>query len=66
MRKNLLKLELYRKFTNSLALFVLLSIAWVGYEVIPFSILSIIEFRLLICPILTGEKNYAFMPFYSK
>lgn len=32
MRKNLLKLELYRKFTNSLALFVLLSIAWVGYE----------------------------------
>lgn len=32
MRKNVSKLELYRKFTNSLAVFVLLSIAWVGYE----------------------------------
>ncbi|KAA8517550.1 hypothetical protein F0562_017820 [Nyssa sinensis] len=32
LRRNLAKLELYRKFTNSLALFVLLSIAWVGYE----------------------------------
>ncbi|KAL3536617.1 hypothetical protein ACH5RR_005078 [Cinchona calisaya] len=31
-RKNVSKLELYRKFTNSLAVFVLLSIAWVGYE----------------------------------
>lgn len=27
------KLELYRKFTNYLAVFVLLSIAWIGYEV---------------------------------
>jgi hypothetical protein len=26
------KLELYRKFTNSLALSVLISIAWIGYE----------------------------------
>ncbi|GFY83863.1 lung seven transmembrane receptor family protein [Actinidia rufa] len=32
MRKSLVKLELYRKFTNSLAVFVLLSIAWIGYE----------------------------------
>lgn len=32
MRRNLAKLELYRKFTNSLAIFVLLSIAWIGYE----------------------------------
>ncbi|CAI9097177.1 OLC1v1033543C4 [Oldenlandia corymbosa var. corymbosa] len=32
MRKNILKLELYRRFTNYLAVFVLLSIAWVGYE----------------------------------
>lgn len=28
------KLELYRKFTNSLAVCVLLSIAWIGFEVI--------------------------------
>jgi hypothetical protein len=27
------KLELYRKFTNSLAVSVLISIAWIGYEV---------------------------------
>ncbi|XP_059641160.1 uncharacterized protein LOC132283252 [Cornus florida] len=32
MRKSIAKLELYRKFTNSLAIFVLLSIAWIGYE----------------------------------
>lgn len=27
------KLELYRKFTNTLAVSVLLSIAWIGFEV---------------------------------
>lgn len=27
------KLELYRKFTNSLAVSVLISVAWIGYEV---------------------------------
>ncbi|KAL2500317.1 Lung seven transmembrane receptor family protein [Forsythia ovata] len=32
MRKSMVKLDLYRKFTNSLAAFVLLSIAWVGFE----------------------------------
>ena len=31
------KLELYRKFTNYLAVFVLLSIAWIGYEVLILS-----------------------------
>ncbi|XP_039017157.1 transmembrane protein 87A-like [Hibiscus syriacus] len=34
MRRNLAKLELYRKFTNALAMSVLLSIAWIGFEVI--------------------------------
>ncbi|XP_071738428.1 uncharacterized protein [Rutidosis leptorrhynchoides] len=32
MRRSIAKLEVYRKFTNALALFVLLSIAWIGYE----------------------------------
>ncbi|KAB2630417.1 transmembrane protein 87B-like [Pyrus ussuriensis x Pyrus communis] len=32
IRRNLAKLELYRKFTNSLAIFVLLSVAWIGFE----------------------------------
>ncbi|KAH9673385.1 Lung seven transmembrane receptor family protein [Citrus sinensis] len=32
MRRNLAKLELYRKFTNALAACVLLSIAWIGFE----------------------------------
>uniref|UniRef100_A0A803MI24 GOST seven transmembrane domain-containing protein n=1 Tax=Chenopodium quinoa TaxID=63459 RepID=A0A803MI24_CHEQI len=32
LRRSLAKLELYRKFTNSLAIFVVLSIAWIGYE----------------------------------
>lgn len=36
MRRNLAKLELYRKFTNALAVCVLLSIAWIGFEVISF------------------------------
>ncbi|PNY13004.1 transmembrane protein 87B-like [Trifolium pratense] len=31
-RRNLAKLEIYRKFTNTLAVSVLLSIAWVGFE----------------------------------
>ncbi|GKD70208.1 hypothetical protein Tco_1324298, partial [Tanacetum coccineum] len=26
------KLELYRKFTNALAVSVLVSVAWIGYE----------------------------------
>lgn len=32
MRRSMVKLELYRKFTNSLAVSVLLSVAWIGYE----------------------------------
>ncbi|KAF7825410.1 transmembrane protein 87B [Senna tora] len=32
MRRNMAKLELYRKFTNTLAVSVLLSIAWIGFE----------------------------------
>ncbi|URE09813.1 lung seven transmembrane domain containing protein [Musa troglodytarum] len=32
IRKSTAKLELYRKFTNSLAVSVLLSVAWIGYE----------------------------------
>ncbi|KAF2306553.1 hypothetical protein GH714_019401 [Hevea brasiliensis] len=32
MRRNTAKLDLYRKFTNSLAVSVLLSIAWIGFE----------------------------------
>ncbi|XP_028776697.1 transmembrane protein 87B-like isoform X1 [Neltuma alba] len=32
IRRNMAKLELYRKFTNTLAVSVLLSIAWVGFE----------------------------------
>lgn len=36
MRRNMAKLELYRKFTNSLAVSVLLSIAWIGFEVLRY------------------------------
>ncbi|KAG9443295.1 hypothetical protein H6P81_014635 [Aristolochia fimbriata] len=32
LRRSMAKLELYRKFTNSLAVSVLLSVAWIGYE----------------------------------
>ncbi|KAG6526644.1 transmembrane protein 87B-like [Zingiber officinale] len=32
LRRNTAKLELYRRFTNSLALTVLLSVVWIGYE----------------------------------
>ncbi|CAN6325308.1 unnamed protein product [Urochloa humidicola] len=32
LRRSMAKLELYRKFTNSLAVSVLISITWIGYE----------------------------------
>lgn len=32
IRRSMAKLELYRKFTNSLAVSVLVSVAWIGYE----------------------------------
>lgn len=32
VRRSLAKLELYRRFTNALAIAVLLSVAWIGYE----------------------------------
>ncbi|KAL3834745.1 hypothetical protein ACJIZ3_009481 [Penstemon smallii] len=32
IRRSMAKLELYRKFTNTLAVSVLLSVAWIGYE----------------------------------
>ncbi|KAL6533001.1 hypothetical protein OROMI_027113 [Orobanche minor] len=32
IRRSMAKLELYRKFTNALAVSVLLSVAWIGYE----------------------------------
>nr|GMC94334.1 transmembrane protein 87A-like [Ipomoea batatas] len=32
VRRSLAKLELYRRFTNALAISVLLSVAWIGYE----------------------------------
>ncbi|ONK62695.1 uncharacterized protein A4U43_C07F7000 [Asparagus officinalis] len=32
LRRSVVKLDLYRKFTNSLAVSVLLSVAWIGYE----------------------------------
>ncbi|KAL0923137.1 hypothetical protein M5K25_007183 [Dendrobium thyrsiflorum] len=32
VRRSVAKLDLYRKFTNSLAVSVLLSVAWIGYE----------------------------------
>lgn len=47
MRRNLAKLELYRKFTNSLAVSVLLSIAWIGFEVIAVVLFIKKSFRLL-------------------
>lgn len=34
IRRSMAKLDLYRKFTNALAIFVVLSIAWIGYEVL--------------------------------
>lgn len=39
IKRNIAKLELYRKFTNALAASVLLSIAWIGFEVIPLLLL---------------------------
>lgn len=38
IRRSMAKLELYRKFTNALAVSVLLSVAWIGYEVLSLSL----------------------------
>ncbi|RVW94267.1 hypothetical protein CK203_034781 [Vitis vinifera] len=48
MRRSMAKLELYRKFTNSLAVSVVLSIAWIGYEVVfpPCSLLQLLLVQL--------------------
>lgn len=45
VRRSLAKLELYRRFTNALAISVLLSVAWIGYEVFfpPFSPVSLLR-----------------------
>eukprot|EP00253_Pinus_taeda_P028833 PITA_28833 len=44
-RRRLAKLEIYRKFTNALAVAVIVSVAWIGYEVI----LSFVTPVLLSC-----------------
>nr|XP_043612929.1 transmembrane protein 87B-like isoform X3 [Erigeron canadensis] len=36
LRRSMGKLELYRKFTNALAVSVLVSVAWIGYEIFIF------------------------------
>lgn len=40
LRRSIAKLELYRKFTNSLAVSVLLSVVWIGYEVMNHFVLT--------------------------
>jgi hypothetical protein len=40
-RKRFAKLELYRKFTNALALAVIVAVLWIGYEVMICPITSI-------------------------
>lgn len=46
IRRSMAKLELYRRFTNSLAVSVLVSVAWIGYEVsfVLFSVLVVLYF----------------------
>lgn len=39
------KLELFRKFTNSLAVSVILSIAWIGFEVIGHLLTKHLQFH---------------------
>lgn len=45
IRRNMAKLELYRKFTNSLVVSVLLSIAWIGFEVFFFFFAGVISYN---------------------
>lgn len=50
IRKSMAKFALYRKFTNSLAVSVLLSVAWIGYEVIKFFLFfAILSFLFFCC-----------------
>ena len=45
------KLELYRKFTNTLAVIVVVSIAWIGYEVslAPLNVDYLVDWKGMIC-----------------
>ncbi|KAG8096051.1 hypothetical protein GUJ93_ZPchr0013g36795 [Zizania palustris] len=57
------KLELYRKFTNSLAISVLISIAWIGYELYfnATDPLSELWQRAWIIPAFWNLLSYAFL-----
>ena len=50
-RRMIAKLELYRKFTNTLAISVIVSVAWIGYEVMLYcdslTLLSTFHFKFL-------------------
>ena len=37
-RRSFVKLDIYRKFTNALAVSVIASVVWIGYEVCKFTI----------------------------
>lgn len=50
------KLELYRKFTNALAISVVISVAWIGYEVLSF------HFSVFLFP---AVRSWFFVVVYS-
>lgn len=52
IKKSLAKFALYQKFTNSLAVSVLLSVAWIGYEVVQvLAIFTIIIIVFILLPV---------------
>ena len=63
-RRMIAKLELYRKFTNTLAISVIVSVAWIGYEVTLFcnSLTLVLSFHFkLLCGwwvMIYGKLNY--------
>ncbi|KAL5209174.1 hypothetical protein ABZP36_004797 [Zizania latifolia] len=63
LRRSMAKLELYRKFTNSLAISVLVSIAWIGYELYfnATDPLSELWQRAWIIPAFWNLLSYAFL-----
>lgn len=61
IRKSMVKVELYQKFANYLAVSLLLSVAWIGYEVVFFVFYFYFQlfcFCFYFCPYLLNSQCY--------
>ncbi|KAG1358825.1 transmembrane protein 87B [Cocos nucifera] len=58
-RRLMAKLDIYRKFTNALAVAVILSVGWIGYEmvILPFELKSCVAFSAMMRYAYSGDSE---------